>query len=69
MQYIRSIICLSVVGIISVFCVGQIQSTPLDDYVKAADPHFSWTVIQTYRQPDYVLYILNFTSQQWFDGT
>jgi hypothetical protein len=57
-----------VIGIISVLCIGQSQSTPLDDYVKAADPYFNWTVIQTYREPDYVLYVLNFTSQKWFDG-
>jgi len=44
------------------------QCTPLDDYVKAPDPHFNWTIIQTYSEPDYFLYILNFTSQKWFDG-
>ena len=43
-------------------------ATPLDDYVRAPDPTFNWTVIRTYQQPDYVLYILNFTSQKWFDG-
>jgi len=57
-----------VVVIISILFIGQSQSTPLDDYVKAVDPTFSWTVIQTYREPDYVLYVLNFTSQKWFDG-
>jgi hypothetical protein len=57
-----------VLVIISLFFVGKNQSTPLDDYVKAADPYFNWTVIQTYSEPDYVLYILNFTSQKWFDG-
>ena len=54
--------------IISLLFIDKSQSTPLDDYVHAPDPHFNWTVIQTYDQPDYKLYILNFTSQKWFDG-
>ena len=60
----------SVVGfvIIGLLFIGQIQSTPLDDYVHAPDPTFGWVVIRTYEQPDYNLYILNFTSQKWFDG-
>ncbi|CAF3414533.1 unnamed protein product [Rotaria sp. Silwood1] len=69
MQYIRSIFGFSVLIIISVFFVDKSQSTPLDDYVRTPDPHFSWKVIQSYQQPDYVLYILNFTSQKWFDET
>ena len=48
--------------------IGQYQSTPLDDYVNAPDPHFGWTVLNTYEQLDYKLYILNFTSQKWIDG-
>jgi hypothetical protein len=65
MQYTLSFL---VLFIISQLFIGAIHSTPLDDYVHAADPHFNWTVIQTYNQPDYTLYILNFTSQKWFDG-
>ncbi len=53
---------------INLLFIGKSQSTPLDDYVRAPDPHFNWTVIQTYEEVDYVLYILNFTSQKWFDG-
>jgi hypothetical protein len=68
MQYNRSIICVFILGIISLLSVDKSQSTPLDDYVKAPDPHFNWTVIQTFTEPDYMLYILNFTSQKWFDG-
>ena len=44
------------------------RSTPLDDYVYAADPHFAWNILIRYDQPDYTLYILNFTSQKWLDG-
>ena len=44
------------------------QPTPLDDYVHAEDPHFGWNIIQTYDEPDYKLYVLNFTSQKWYDG-
>jgi hypothetical protein len=43
-------------------------STPLDDYVNTPDPMFSWKRLQTYPQPTYTLFILNMTSQQWFDG-
>ena len=44
------------------------DGTPLDDYVNMPDPAFSWTRLQTYPQPTYTLYVLNMTSQQWFDG-
>lgn len=43
-------------------------ATPLDDYVNIPDPMFSWKRLETYPQPSYTLYILNMTSQQWFDG-
>ena len=62
-------ICFTALLTVLTVLVGQTRSTPLDDYVYAPDPHFGWTVIQTYEQPDYVLYILNFTSQKWYDGT
>jgi hypothetical protein len=68
MQYITPIIGLLILVAINLLFIGKSQSTPLDDYVRAPDPHFNWTVIQTYEQVDYVLYILNFTSQKWFDG-
>ncbi|CAF1416794.1 unnamed protein product [Adineta ricciae] len=44
-------------------------SSPLDDYVHAPDPYMNWTVLKIYDMPDYVLYILNFTSQKWLDET
>ncbi|CAF1366256.1 unnamed protein product, partial [Rotaria sordida] len=47
----------------------QYQATPLDDYVNAPDPYFSWTIIETYEEPDYKLYIVNLTSQKWIDET
>jgi len=59
---------LIIVVVVGLLVIGRCQSTPLDDYVHAADPHFAWNVIRTYEQPDYVLYILNFTSQQWLNG-
>ncbi len=45
-------------------CFGK----PLDDYVNTPDPMFSWKRLQTYPQPTYTVFILNMTSQQWFDG-
>jgi hypothetical protein len=44
------------------------DGTPLDDYINKPDPAFSWKLIQTYPSPTYTVYILNMTSQQWFDG-
>ena len=64
----QSISLMLFLGLLIVVFVNRIESTPLDDYVRAPDSHFNWTVIQTYNEPDYVLYILNFTSQKWFDG-
>lgn len=43
-------------------------STPLDDYVNKPDPAFAWKLIQTYPSSTYTVYVLNMTSQQWFDG-
>ncbi len=43
--------------------------TPLDDYVNKPDPAFAWKLIQTYPSSTYTVYILNMTSQQWFNGT
>jgi hypothetical protein len=68
MQHIRSLVGLLSFVVIGLLFIGNSESTPLDDYVRAPDPNFGWTVIRTYEQPDYVLYILNFTSQKWLDG-
>ncbi|CAF2989661.1 unnamed protein product [Rotaria sp. Silwood2] len=46
-------------------CLG----TPLDDYVNTPDPMFSWKRLQTYPLPTHTLYVLNMTSQQWFDDS
>ena len=54
--------------IIGLLCIGRSSSTPLDDYVRAPDPHYGWLTIRTYQEPDYKLYILNFTSQKWLNG-
>jgi hypothetical protein len=58
---------LSIIPIILLIII-KCESTPLDDYVHLDDGHFGWTIIRTYEEPDYKLYILNFTSQKWLDG-
>ncbi len=68
MQHIRFLVGLLGFVVIASLCIGNSESTPLDDYVHANDSYFGWTVIKTYQQPDYDLYILNFTSQKWLDG-
>lgn len=50
------------------FSFYSTHQTPLDDYVKTPDPHYNYTLLQTYRIEGYTLYILNFTSQKWLDG-
>lgn len=45
-----------------------VYSTPLDDYVNKPDPAFSWRITQTNPYSTYTVYILNLTSQTWFDG-
>ncbi|CAF3581131.1 unnamed protein product [Rotaria sp. Silwood1] len=67
-QHSSFINILNIVTIILLIVISS-QSTPLDDYVRAEDPHFGWSLIQMYDEPDYKLYILNFTSQKWYDET
>jgi hypothetical protein len=43
--------------------------TPLDDYVNKPGPVFSWKLLATHIELTNTRYILNMTSQQWFDGT
>lgn len=45
------------------------DATPLDDYVNKPDPVFAWKLIKTHYELTHTAYILNMTSQQWFDGT
>ncbi|CAF1051330.1 unnamed protein product [Rotaria magnacalcarata] len=67
MYHSRSVVACLIIVIVCFLTIDRCQSTPLDDYVNLPDSHFEWHVINTYKQPDYVLYILNFTSQQWFN--
>ncbi|KAK3090862.1 hypothetical protein FSP39_015299 [Pinctada imbricata] len=46
---------------------SPVRPTPLDDYVNAPDPHYSYTEIASSRGPGYTLYTLNLTSQKWLD--
>lgn len=68
MQHFKSVVGFLALAIVSLLFIGKNEATPLDDYVNAPDEHFNWTVIQVFQQPDYALYILNFTSQKWMDG-
>ena len=44
------------------------SATPLDDYVKKADSHYKYKLIQSYTYDDCAVYVLNMTSQKWMDG-
>ncbi len=53
--------------LLSLFILN-VQATPLDDYVNAPDPHYKYDLLHTYKQTGYSLYVLNMTSQKWYDG-
>ena len=55
--------------IFAFLCIHNIFGTPLDDYVNQPDSHYGYTLLTTYKQDGYSLYILNFTSQKWLDET
>lgn len=54
--------------VITFLVINIIDGTPLDDYVNKPDPTYSWKLIETYPSSQYTVYVLNLTSQQWFDG-
>ena len=48
--------------------LGLAIGTPLDDYVNKPDSHYQYSVIQTYKLSTSMTYVLNMTSQKWYDG-
>ncbi|CAL1541763.1 unnamed protein product [Lymnaea stagnalis] len=42
-----------------------IGATPLDDYVNAFDPHYSYRFLNSTEFPNFSLHTLNMTSQKW----
>ncbi|CAF1507531.1 unnamed protein product [Adineta steineri] len=69
MSYYGSFVYFLSIITIVLLSIFNCESTPLDDYVRSVDSHFNWSLIRTYEEPDYKLYILNFTSQKWLDDT
>ncbi len=57
----KSLVCFCLLWTLAV-------ATPLDDYVKAPDPHYKYELIKVYELEGYTLYVLNLTSQKWLDG-
>lgn len=57
-----------ILSVVFVFLSQQALATPLDDYVNTPDPAFSWKRLQTYPTSTHTLFLLNMTSQRWFDG-
>ncbi|KAK0058165.1 autocrine proliferation repressor protein A [Biomphalaria pfeifferi] len=45
--------------------ISVIHGTPLDDYVHAFDPHYSYTLLYKVNTAEYSLHMLNMTSQKW----
>uniref|UniRef100_A0A2C9KY60 Uncharacterized protein n=1 Tax=Biomphalaria glabrata TaxID=6526 RepID=A0A2C9KY60_BIOGL len=53
------------VWIVAALLVGSCKSTPLDDYVIRPDENYYYGFLMELKGPDYVVYILNMTSQKW----
>ncbi|CAF3243804.1 unnamed protein product [Rotaria sp. Silwood2] len=64
-MHIVNIIFIGIFTVASNYCLG----TPLDDYVNTPDPVFSWTRLHTNSLSTHTFYILNMTSQRWFDDS
>ncbi|XP_059147517.1 autocrine proliferation repressor protein A-like [Physella acuta] len=43
----------------------SVTPTPLDDYVRQPDSHYSYSFISSIQGPNFEVYILNMTSQKW----
>ena len=54
--------------IVVILFAMNVYSTPLDDYVNTPDANYGWKRLQTYSFPTHTLYVINMTSQKWFDG-
>ncbi len=44
------------------------HSTPLDDYINKPDSAYNWKHIRTYPSSAYTVYVLNMTSQTFFNS-
>jgi hypothetical protein len=62
------IICVFSIVITLLGKESLIETTPLDDYVYAPDPHYNYTLIDQHSIEGGTVYIYNFTSQKWYDG-
>ena len=63
MPHTRVFICIVIAAL---SCVrAEAIATPLDDYVNAPDPAYSWALIQTEPGQESTDYILTMTSQTW----
>ena len=63
---LKSVIPLVVLSVLVLLC-ELTQATPLDDYVNQPDPYTGYKLLKTYEFEAYTGYILNFTSQKWYD--
>lgn len=48
--------------------VFQGVQTDLDKYVQSDDGYFSWSVLNYTELENATFYVVNMTSQKWFDG-
>lgn len=53
------------IGLFSVFRFALL--TPLDDYVNTPDPHYTYNLVTSYKIDEATFYVLNMTSQKWYD--
>lgn len=52
----------------TILLIKNYHSTPLDDFVNQSDPAYDWKLLKTCPSPTYTVYILNMTSQTFFNS-
>ena len=61
----RKLFLSALLAVVVVFVQPAFATTPLDDYVAAADGSYGWALNTTISETDYTAYILDLTSQNW----
>jgi PhoPQ-activated pathogenicity-related protein len=61
----KSRYCITALAVLTLTIASLTVGTPLDDYVAAPDPSYSYNVVKTVPGPGYTAYMIEMTSQSW----
>ena len=53
--------------LIGVYLSQTVHATALEDYIAAPDSNYSYSVVNTYSETGYTVYVIDMTSQKWRD--